>query len=298
MFDKFIKNTRHPYHILASSPWPFVVSLQLFVLLIGFALYMHNFSLGGFTALVGLVSVIFSLYCWWCDIILESTHWRQHTSYIQKGLRYGMLLFILSEVMFFFSFFWAFFHSSISPTIQIGGIWPPLGIRTLNPWGLPLFNTILLLSSGIFATYAHHTIKDFALNGASGVSLQELITMSTADIDAYTKKHSRIYARIGYSLCLAICFGLFFSGVQLYEYKHATFTISDSVYGAIFYMATGFHGLHVLIGTIFLIVITIRFYNHDFFGRFFFGVDAGVWYWHFVDVIRILLFVCIYWWGS
>lgn len=298
MFDKLVKNTRHPYHILASSPWPFVVSLQLFVLLIGFALYMHNFSLGGFTAIVGLLSVICSLYCWWCDIVLESTHWRQHTSYIQKGLRYGMLLFILSEVMFFFSFFWAFFHSSISPTIQIGGIWPPLGIRTLNPWGLPLFNTILLLSSGIFATYAHHTIKDFALNGASGVSLQQLITMSTVDIEAYIKKHSRIYARIGYSLCLAIILGMIFTCVQLYEYKHATFTISDSVYGAIFYMATGFHGLHVLIGTIFLIIITIRFYNHHFFGRFFFGVDAGVWYWHFVDVIWILLFVCIYWWGS
>jgi len=292
------KNTRHPYHILVSSPWPFIVSMQVFVLLIGFALYMHNFSLGGFTAILGLVSVICSLYCWWCDIVLESTHWRQHTTYIQKGLRYGMLLFILSEIMFFFSFFWAFFHSSISPSIQIGGIWPPLGVHTLDPWGLPLFNTILLLSSGIFATYAHHTIKDFAINGSAGASLVDLVHMSTEDINNFIKQHSKSYAQIGFSLCCAIALGVCFTFVQLYEYKHASFTISDSIYGAIFYMATGFHGLHVLIGTIFLIVITLRFYNHHFLGRFFFGVDAGVWYWHFVDVIWILLFICIYWWGS
>jgi heme/copper-type cytochrome/quinol oxidase subunit 3 len=288
--------TKHPFHIITPSPWPFLVACQVFVLLVGVAMYMHKFQLGKITALIGLFTVMFSLYCWWSDIVFESTHLGQHTLLVQKGLRYGMLLFILSEVMFFASFFWAFFHSSISPTVQIGSIWPPAGVKTIQAWGLPLFNTILLLTSGVYATLAHHLIKGYGIQSQNGLSIIANPAMFKQYISDKEKKIS--YKNITLGFFLSIMLGLLFTYVQLHEYKIAGFTIADSIYGAVFYMATGFHGLHVIIGTTFLIITFYRFLRGDFLGRFFFGVDAAVWYWHFVDVVWIFLFICVYWWGS
>jgi len=288
--------TKHPFHIITPSPWPFLVASQVFVLLVGVAMYMHKFQLGKATAIFGLFSVIFSLSCWWADIIFESTHLGQHTIIIQKGLRYGMLLFILSEVMFFASFFWAFFHSSISPTIQIGAIWPPDGVVSIKPWGLPFFNTILLLTSGVYATLSHHLIKVYGIQPKLKLSI---ISTRKAFYEYIMEKQSIVpykYITLGFEI--SVFLGILFTMVQLHEYKIAGFTIADSIYGAVFYMATGFHGLHVIIGTTFLIITWYRFQSGDFLGRFFFGVDAAVWYWHFVDVVWIFLFICIYWWGS
>ena len=179
-----------------------------------------------------------------------------------------MILFIVSEVMFFFGFFWAFFHSSLSPVPEIGSLWPPMGIDTISAWGVPLLNTIILLSSGITITWAHHAIVcGHRKNAISG-------------------------------LLLTIILALLFTMLQGFEYIDANFTISDSIYGSTFYLATGFHGFHVIIGTIFIIISTIRLINHHFTKEHHFGFEAAAWYWHFVDVVWLFLFVVIYWWGG
>lgn len=229
---------------------------------------MYNYSGGGTLFLTGFTTTIFVMYTWWKDIVREGTYEGQHTKQVQQGLRWGMILFIVSEVMFFFAFFWAFFHSSLAPTFDIGGVWPPEGIEVLNPWEVPLLNTVLLLSSGATVTWAHHAI-------VAG---------------------SRKDAFIG--LVLTVILAAFFTLLQAFEYYTAPFTISDSVYGATFFMATGFHGFHVIIGTIFLTVCTIRLVYHHFTREHHFGFEAAAWYWHFVDVVWLFLFVTIYWWGS
>jgi heme/copper-type cytochrome/quinol oxidase subunit 3 len=291
---------KHPYHLLNASPWPFFTAFQIFILLLGFVLYMHRYTGGFIIFLFGLFFLLFCLYRWGSDIVYETTILGQHTEEIQTGLRYGVLLFILSEVMFFFSFFWTFFYSSLSPAIQIGAIWPPLGIQTIDPWGLPLLNTLLLLTSGIFATLAHAIAKNLGKNSflfSNQFIENNILTPYNESMQKNNIKTLYFYIGI-ISFILAIMFGLIFTLIQLYEYINATFTIADSVYGSIFYMATGFHGLHVIIGTTFLLVTFYRFKRGDFFGRFFLGVEASVWYWHFVDVVWIFLFICIYWWGS
>ena len=303
---------------MTPSPWPFLVASQIFITLIGFALYIHDYILGIPLFFFALIFVFFCLYRWWFDIIVESTFLGQHTKLIQKGLRYGMLLFILSEIMFFFSFFWAFFHSSVSPTIQIGAIWPPIGIHTIQPWGLPFFNTLLLLTSGIYASVAHFFIKVYGrqkyfpffienqivirINGATFITPAEGPFIKNNSFVRYLRHienltQKKLYKYITIGFVGAIFLGLFFTTIQLYEYIISEFSISDSIYGAVFYMATGFHGVHVIIGTIFLIVTFLRFRKGHFLGRFFCGVDASIWYWHFVDVIWIFLFIFIYWWG-
>jgi len=208
------------------------------------------------------------MYTWWRDIVREATYEGQHTNQVQIGLRSGMVLFILSEVMFFFGFFWAFFHSALAPVPEIGSLWPPLGITTIDAWGIPLLNTILLLSSGATVTWAHHAIVC-----GDGINAER-------------------------ALYITLILALFFTSLQGLEYLEATFTISDSVYGSTFFLATGFHGLHVIIGTIFLMVGTVRLRNHHFTKQHHFGFEAAAWYWHFVDVVWLFLFVVIYWWGG
>jgi cytochrome c oxidase subunit 3 len=229
---------------------------------------MHNYSGGSLVLSLGLGAVLFAMYVWWRDIVREGTFEGQHTVVVQQGLRMGMLLFIVSEVMFFFAFFWAFFHSSLVPVIAVGGIWPPMGIEALDPWELPLLNTVLLLTSGATLTYAHHEIvgghKDGAILG----------------------------------LVATVALGFIFTCCQAVEYLEAPFSISDGIYGSVFYLATGFHGFHVLIGTIFLVVTLLRLGRDHFSRQHHFGFEAAAWYWHFVDVVWLFLFVTIYWWGS
>lgn len=258
----------HPYHLVDPSPWPIVAAFGSLFLVFGLVLFFHGYSGSLLMIYTGLCSVVFVMYTWWRDIVREATYEGQHTRMVQQGLRLGMLLFIVSEIMFFFGFFWAFFHSALAPTPEIGSVWPPLGISGIDAWGIPLLNTILLLSSGVTVTWAHHAII------------------------AGNRKNAIV------SLIITVFLALIFTSLQGFEYVDANFAISDSVYGSIFYLSTGFHGFHVIIGTIFLGVCTIRLINHHFTKQHHFGFEAAAWYWHFVDVVWLFLFVAIYWWGG
>jgi len=239
----------HKFHLVDPSPWPFVMSMAALVTTTGGVLYMHSFAMGGTTLAFGIFMVLYTMYFWWRDVVRESTYEGHHTSVVQLGLRYGMILFILSEVMFFFAFFWAFFNASVAPTIEIGSIWPPLGIEVLNAFEVPLLNTAILLLSGATVTWAHHAI-------VAG---------------------NRREAILG--LLFTVALGLIFTALQVFEYIDAPFNISDGIYGTTFYLATGFHGFHVIIGTIFLAVCLVRLINHHFTKEHHFGFEAAAWYW-------------------
>nr|YP_010394866.1 cytochrome c oxidase subunit 3 [Phytophthora plurivora]UXG55743.1 cytochrome c oxidase subunit 3 [Phytophthora plurivora]DAZ89303.1 TPA_asm: cytochrome c oxidase subunit 3 [Phytophthora plurivora] len=269
---KITQNTQntqnHPYHLVDPSPWPFVISFGLFFLTFGGAMYFHGYIGSNLLTLTGFLMVILTMYTWFRDIVREAVYEGQHTKQVQLGLRNGMLLFIFSELLFFISFFWAFFHSALAPTPEIGSLWPPLGIETVNAWGIPLLNTIILLSSGATITWAHHSI-------------------------VFGDRKNSIL-----SLIITILLAFFFTLIQAYEYIESTFSISDSIYGTTFFLLTGFHGIHVIVGTIFIIVSTIRLINHHFTKQHHFGFEAAAWYWHFVDVVWLFLFVAVYWWGG
>ena len=263
----------HDYHLVDPSPWPLIGAVSAFVLATGLVLFMHGS--GPVTLVVGLLGVVYTMVMWWRDVIREA-HEGFHTEVVQLHLRYGMILFIASEVMFFVAWFWAFFDASLFPgeakqvarAALTGGVWPPKGIEVLDPWHLPLINTVILLTSGTTVTWAHHALVH-------------------GDRDGLKK-----------GLMLTIALGLVFTTIQAYEYGHAAFAYSGHIYGATFFMATGFHGAHVIIGTIFLIVCLMRAMRGDFTPRQHFGFEAAAWYWHFVDVVWLFLFTCIYVWGS
>ncbi|MAX01043.1 MAG: cytochrome c oxidase subunit 3 [Sphingomonas sp.] len=270
----------HDYHILPPSAWPLIGAIAALVLTSGGVMWMHSAPGGTFVLLAGFVGVLFTMFSWWADVIREA-HAGDHTPVVQLHLRYGMILFIASEVMFFVGWFWAYFDFALFPApiewsdgaatvLQnvTAGAWPPKGIEVINAFELPLLNTFILLLSGTTVTWAHHAL----IHG---------------DRDSVKK-----------GLWLTILLGLLFSSIQAYEYMHAPFPFSGLNYGAAFFMATGFHGFHVIIGTIFLIVNLIRVYRGDFTPRQHFGFEAAAWYWHFVDVVWLFLFVTIYVWGG
>lgn len=259
---------KHPFHLVDPSPWPLLASTAAFRVTSGTVGVFHGYSGASTLASFGFVMLIYSMVVWWRDIIREGTFEGQHTSYVQLGLRYGMLLFIVSEVMFFFAFFWAFFWASLSPVPEIGSVWPPHGIEVLSAWEVPFLNTLILLSSGVSVTWAHHAM----IAGNRDETIQGLL--------------------------ITVVLAIAFTGLQAFEYVNATFTISDSVYGSTFYMATGFHGFHVFIGTCFLAVCLWRVVNNHFTRQHHFGFEAAAWYWHFVDVVWLFLFVAVYWWGG
>lgn len=259
---------RHPFHLVDPSPWPLLTALHASLLTVSIAGYFHSFVNGGLLLLLSLSTLILCMGFWWDDVVTEATYEGHHTSYVQKGLKMGMILFIVSEIMFFFAFFWAFFHSSLNPAVEIGCIWPPEGIHSFNPWDIPLVNTLILLLSGATVTYCHQAI-------ILGWRFEAVA-----------------------SLGVTIFLGLFFTAIQGLEYVTGPFNISDSVYGSVFYMLTGFHGIHVLIGTLFLIVGLVRLIHYHFNSDHHFGFEAAAWYWHFVDVVWIFLFIVLYWWGG
>jgi len=259
---------RHPFHLVNPSPWPLVGAISAFTLTSGSAMYFHSYQFGDMIALFGFLSVLYTMFVWWRDVVRESTFEGHHTMQVQNGLRYGVILFITSEVAFFAAFFWGYFGASLSPTLEVGGIWPPVGIQVFSPWEVPLVNTLVLLLSGVTITWAHHAI----LAGFRGQAIL--------------------------GLSLTVFLGAFFTALQGMEYVEATFSIADGIYGTTFFMATGFHGAHVIIGTIFLLVCLVRLIKNHFTTAHHFGFEAAAWYWHFVDVVWLFLFVSIYWWGG
>lgn len=272
-------NTKHAFHLVNASPWPFFISFTVLNLALSLVWFFHYYENGGKFLLNSVLLTIIVMIAWWRDVIIEGTFEGQHTQAVQKGLRIGVSLFILSEAMLFFGFFWAFFHSSLSPAIQIGGIWPPKGIIPMSYLGIPFLNTIILLTSGVTVTWFHYLITSSVLNN--------VIT------NKLNIKNEGIL-----SLGLTVLLGFIFLGFQAYEYIHATFTLSDGVYGSTFYLLTGFHGFHVIVGTLFLLVCLIRYINNHFTERHHIGLEAAIWYWHFVDVVWLFLYISIYWWGD
>jgi cytochrome c oxidase subunit III len=262
----------HDYHLVDPSPWPAIGAVSAFALALGAIAYMHGAT--PLWLVPGFLGILYTMFSWWSDVINESAVY--HTRVVQLHLRYGMILFIASEVMFFVAWFWAFFDSSLTVGEQIqtlryqftGGHWPPQGIEVFDPWHLPLLNTLILLTSGTTVTWAHHSLLH---NDRQGLI---------------------------WGLTLTVALGLIFTCVQAYEYAHAPFSFAGSIYGATFFMATGFHGFHVIIGTIFLLVCLIRAYRNEFTPQQHFGFEAAAWYWHFVDVVWLFLFVCVYIWGG
>jgi len=258
----------HSFHLVDPSPWPVCTSIAAFLLTYGGVLSMHTYRVGPTVISQGLDLLILVLIAWWADVTFEATVEGNHTKKVKKGLMMGMLLFIVSEVLFFFAFFFSFFYLSLNPSQAIGGVWPPFLFETLNAFSVPFLNTVILLTSGATITVAHEAIV-----GGS-------------------KTHAML------SLIATIFLALIFTGLQYLEYKTSTFTISDSVYGSLFYMATGFHGFHVIIGTTFIAVCLIRLYDDQFTTQHHCGFESAAWYWHFVDVVWLFLFISIYWWGS
>ena len=255
----------HPYHLVDPSPWPYVMACGVLVATVGAVVYFHYNQI--YLLVLGILFMVVCLGIWLKDVIRESTFQGQHTKIAVTGLKFGFLLFIISEVLFFFSFFWAFFHSSLSPAVEIGIMWPPMGIDPLNPFSVPLLNTAILLSSGATVTWAHYNI-------IQGIKSEAVM-----------------------ALLVTVFLGMVFTGLQIFEYVEASFCIADSVYGSTFFVATGFHGFHVIIGTIFLLVCLIRLNNSHFTRSHHVGFEVASWYWHFVDVVWLFLYVCIYWWG-
>jgi cytochrome c oxidase subunit 3 len=256
----------HPFHLVTPSPWPLLTSCSAFGLTAGATLFMHAYGSG--LLAYSAVALVYCMGLWWRDVVREATFEGRHTRAVQRGLRLGFILFIASEVMFFVAFFWGFFHSSLSPAVELGCLWPPVGITPFDPWGVPLLNTYILLLSGATVTATHH----YLVSGA-GVGARSWLV---------------------FTLVLA----LFFTLVQLSEYRESSFSINDGIYGSTFFMATGFHGLHVLVGTCFLAVCYLRLLRHHFTRQHHLGFEAAAWYWHFVDVVWLFLFVSIYWWGG
>jgi len=246
-------HSNHPFHLVDYSPWPLTGAISTITLVSGLIKWFHQYDISLLG--LGLIITLITIYQWWRDISREGTFQGLHTYNVTIGLRWGIILFIISEIFFFISFFWSFFHSSLSPSIELGINWPPFGIEPFNPFIIPLLNTAILLSSGVTVTWAHHSLIE------------------------------NNYSQTTQGLFFTILLGVYFSILQAYEYIEAPFTIADSVYGSSFFIATGFHGLHVLIGTTFLLVCLLRHINYHFSSNHHFGFEAAAWYWHFVDVV-------------
>ena len=268
---------KHDYHLVQPSAWPIVGSVAAFLAAVGAIAYFQTLKgapplFGAFSGpwllIGGLVLLTITFIGWWRDVVKESVVNGDHTPVVKLHLRYGMILFIASEVMFFVAWFWAYFNAALFPKWINLADWPPPNIATFDPWDIPLLNTLVLLTSGTTVTWAHHAIQTGDNKGAVN------------------------------GLAATILLGMLFTALQAYEYMHAAFPFSGNIYGATFFMATGFHGFHVIVGTIFLIVCWFRARAGHFTPERHFGFEAAAWYWHFVDVVWLVLFASIYVWGE
>ncbi len=269
----------HPYHLVEPSKWPIVGATGALLTMFGLILFLHPGTVGSglepffdtiglWVIAPGIVVTMMTMMGWWRDVIDEATVQKLHTHFVQIGLRYGMALFIVSEVMFFSAFFWAFFDASLFPKEAAGFVWPPEGVEIFEPFGLPLLNTIILLTSGMTVTWAHHDIREGNMAHATRM------------------------------LGITVGLGVLFTLLQAWEYAHAPFAFTDGIYPSTFFLATGFHGFHVIVGTMFLAVCWLRCAKGHFQADHHFGFEAAAWYWHFVDVVWLFLFTFVYVWSA
>jgi cytochrome c oxidase subunit 3 len=258
----------HPFHLVTPSPWPILTSTSLLCVTTSAVLSFHAFNSVGYFLFFSIINLIISMSFWFRDIIAEATYLGNHTLAVQRGITMGVSLFIASEALFFLSVFWAYFHSALAPTAELGSNWPPLGIEAINPFELPLLNTVILLSSGVVVTYAHHCLIQAERKGTL------------------------------YGLLFTIILAVIFTCLQGLEYSVSSFTLTDSSFGSCFYFGTGFHGLHVIIGTAFLAVGFWRALAYQLTDNHHLGLESGILYWHFVDIVWLILFVSMYYWGS
>ena len=264
-------DTRHEqqsFHVVTESPWPLLAAVCLCSNMTQTLLFWNWQMFSVWAVSQSVIGCLCVFGHWFYDVVTEATYEGQHTVSVQSGIRSGMLLFILSEVMFFFSFFWAFFHFVLVSPVNVGHVWPPLGILSLDPTALPLVNTILLLSSGVAITWGHRSIE-------------------------IGHRHQSINA-----LVLTIIYGIFFSIIQLHEYHITIYSLYDSVYGTCFYLLTGFHGLHIVVGTVFLVVCLVRLISYHYTSNHHVGYVCCIWYWHFVDVVWLFLYIIVYIWAT
>jgi cytochrome c oxidase subunit 3 len=258
----------HPFHLVTPSPWPIITAFCLLSLTTSAVSSFHGFSSSEIFLLFAFINLVISMSFWFRDIIAEGTYLGNHTLAVQRGITMGVSLFIISEGLFFLSVFWAYFHSALAPTTELGATWPPMGIEAINPFELPLLNTVILLSSGVVVTYAHHCLIQGARKGA-------------------------LYGML-FTIILAVIFTCF----QGLEYSVSSFTLTDASFGSCFYFGTGFHGLHVIIGTAFLAVGFWRILSYQLTDNHHLGLESGILYWHFVDIVWLVLFISMYYWGS
>lgn len=244
------------------------MSFSLLTLTIGAVMYMHGFYKGEILLSTGFILTLSGMMFWFRDVITEGTKLGDHTKEVVVGLFYGIILFIVSEVFAFLSVFWAYGHASLSPAIEIGGYWPPVGITPLNPFAIPLLNTFLLLSSGATVTYGHHAL----ISGNRRAAIEGTL--------------------------ITIIFAIIFTALQGFEYKQAPFSITDGAFGSAFFVSTGLHGLHVIVGTIFILFGFARIINYHLTTNHHQGFEGGIIYWHFVDVVWLFLFAFVYCWGG
>lgn len=255
----------HPFHIVFIRPWPIVIRVRVFSIIVGTAYWIT--SKNNTLITIGTLRTIIVRAQWWRDVSRERSLQGLHTKWVVRGLRWGIILFITSEVLFFFSFFWAFFHRRLAPNIEIGRSWPPIGVIAINPFCVPLLNTAVLLGRGVTVTWAHH----------------RLVNINNKNTNT--------------AIIITITLGIYFTILQGWEYIEASFSIRDSRYGSVFFVATGFHGIHVLVGTLFLVFCLLRHKINIFSLQHHSGIEIAIWYWHFVDVVWLFLFRFIYWWS-
>lgn len=256
------------FFLLTPSPWPLFSSFAVFLMLTGFAAYLNYYISGLFCFFLGVFFVILAFVFWCRDLIRELTFLGRSSLLVESNIRWAFWFFIVSEALLFFSFFWAFFHSAFEPVVQIGAVWPPMESIQMNSLGIPIVNTIFLLASGAALTWAQY--------GIIGGQAREV--------------------KLGFAVLFA--YAVFFMMSQWHEYVVAFHQVNDSVFGSTMYILTMFHGLHVLIGSIFLFICFIRFLLGHFKTVSYLALTLAAWYWHFVDVVWVLVFLWIYLWGT
>nr|YP_010872775.1 cytochrome c oxidase subunit III [Laemobothrion maximum]WGU50339.1 cytochrome c oxidase subunit 3 [Laemobothrion maximum] len=249
----------NPFSVVSLSPWPLLMSMTLFNMFmsISFMLYKSSF----YMLILTTLSIVWIILLWMRDLNRENMQ-GYFTHLIQKGFKLGMILFISSEIMFFLSIFWAYFYYYISPL----ELWPPMGIHTINPLKVPLLGTLILISSGVTLTISHYYLMK-----------SKFIHMTTF-------------------LFLTIILGMIFTSLQISEFFDSSFTIADGIFGSLFFVSTGFHGMHVIFGSAMLSWIFMNFMIKSIATYFdICSFEIIAWYWHFVDVVWLFLYVMIYW---